>query len=97
MARNKLAGTKRGKSKSAIYFQNNPEAKAKKDAYNKKYGGTTKRKKYRTKLNAENRRRGTYGNGDGKDLSHSKSGKLTQEKQSINRARNGRGKRASKK
>ena len=29
-----------------------------------------KKKKYRAKLNKENRARGTYGNGDGKDVSH---------------------------
>ena len=31
MARNKLAGTKVGNSKSAKYYQDNPEAKKKKD------------------------------------------------------------------
>ncbi|HPC34078.1 MAG TPA: hypothetical protein PLP73_00300 [Candidatus Absconditabacterales bacterium] len=34
------------------------------------YQGTKKRRKYRSKLNTENRKRGDYGNGDGKDLSH---------------------------
>ena len=37
MARNGLAGTKTGKSKTAKYYQANPEARKKKDAYNKKY------------------------------------------------------------
>jgi hypothetical protein len=41
---------------------------------------------YRAELNAENRKRGTYGNGDGKDLSH-KEGGLVQEDQSVNRGR----------
>tara|TARA_Y100001963_G_scaffold94899_1_gene130603 strand:+ start:933 stop:1451 length:519 start_codon:yes stop_codon:yes gene_type:complete len=41
---------------------------------------------YRAKLNAENRKRGTYGNGDGKDLSH-KDGGFVQEDESINRGR----------
>ena len=88
--RNKLAGTKRGNSESAKYFQNNPEAKAKKDAYNKEYHSTPERKKYRAKLNKANRRAGTYGNGDGKDMSHGKDG-LRKESQSKNRARNGKG------
>jgi hypothetical protein len=96
MARNKLAGTKRGKSKSAAYFQNNPEAKKKKDEYNTKYHKTKARKKYRAKLNKENRKAGTYGNGDGKDMSHDTKGKLKKEKQSSNRARNGRGGTAKK-
>lgn len=97
MARNGLAGTKKGKSKSAVYFQNNPEARAKKNAYNKEYHATKKRKKYRAKLNKENRKAGTYGNGDGKDMSHTKSGKIVKENQSTNRKRNGKGKRPTKK
>jgi hypothetical protein len=88
--RNSLAGTKRGTSKSAKYFQENPEARAKKDAYNTEYHKTSERKKYRAGLNKANRNSGTYGNGDGKDMSHGKGG-LKKEKQSTNRARNGRG------
>ena len=88
--RNKLAGTSRGKSKSAAYFRNNPEAKAKKDAYNTEYHKTEARKKYRAKLNKANKDAGTYGNKDGADMSHGKGG-LKKEKQSKNRARNGRG------
>lgn len=89
MARNKLAGTSRGKSESAEYFRNNPEAKAKKDAYNKKYHQSEKRKEYRASLNRANRDANTYGNGDGKDMSHGKGG-LKKESQSKNRARNGK-------
>ena len=36
----------------------------------KKYGSSTKAKKYRAELNQYNRKKGTYGNGDGKDASH---------------------------
>lgn len=46
--------------------------------------------KKRVQLNRENRRRGTYGNGDGKDLSHGSDGSLVQESQSSNRSRNGK-------
>lgn len=88
--RNTLAGTKRGNSKSAKYFQTHPEAKAKKDAYNTEYHKSEERKKYRAKLNKANRSAGTYGNKDGKDMSHGKDG-IRQERQSSNRARNGRG------
>ena len=91
MARNGLAGSKKGNSKSAKYFQENPEARAKKNAYNKAYHSSEERKNYRESLNKANRQDGTYGNGDGKDKSQTKSGKLVSEKASCNRARNGKG------
>lgn len=53
----------------------------------KEYQSSEKRKKYRAELNAYNRKKGTYGNGDGLDASH-KGGKITGfEKASVNRAR----------
>lgn len=88
--RNTLTGTKAGKSKSAKYFQTHPEAKAKKDAYNTAYHATPERKQYRAKLNKANKEAGSYGNKDGKDLSHGAGG-LKKESQSNNRARNGKG------
>ena len=52
-----------------------------------KYGSSTKAKKYRAELNQYNRKKGTYGNGDGKDASH-KGGKIVGfESQSKNRGR----------
>lgn len=87
----------KGKSKSAIYFQKNPEARKKKNAYNTSYHATPERKKYRVRLNKANRQAGTYGNGDGKDMSHTKSGKLVKESQAANRARNGKDGNSSKK
>lgn len=90
MARNKLAGTSKGQSESAKFFRKNPKSKANKDAYNKKYHATEERKTYRAKLNKANKDAGTYGNGDGKDMSHGKGG-LKKEAQSQNRARNGKG------
>ena len=36
----------------------------------KKFQSSTKAKKYRAELNKYNRKKGTYGNGDGKDASH---------------------------
>lgn len=97
MARNKLAGTKKGKSKSARYFQDNPEARKKKNEYNKKYHQKASRRKYRSALNKANRKAGTYGNSDNKDMSHTKSGKLVKENQSTNRSRNGKNKKSTKK
>jgi hypothetical protein len=95
--RNSLAGKSTGKSDSAKYFASHPAAKAKKDAYNKEYHATSERKAYRAELNKENRKDGTYGNKDGKDQSHTKSGKLVSEKASSNRARNGKGNNAKRK
>ena len=40
-----------------------------KDEY-KKFQSSDKSKKYRAELNQYNRKKGTYGNGDGKDASH---------------------------
>jgi len=52
-----------------------------------KYGSSSKAKKYRAELNKYNRKKGTYGNGDGKDASH-KGGKIVGfESQSKNRGR----------
>jgi len=57
-----------------------------KDEY-KKFQSSTKSKKYRAELNKYNRKKGTYGNGDGKDASH-KGGKIVGfEKESKNRGR----------
>jgi hypothetical protein len=53
----------------------------------KKFQSSTKMKKYRAELNKYNRKKGTYGNGDGKDASH-KGGKIVGfESQSKNRGR----------
>lgn len=95
--RNTLAGSKTGKSESAKYFQSHPEAKAKKDAYNKEYHSTPERKKYRAGLNKANKDAKTYGNKDGKDMSHTKSGKLVKEAASKNRARQGKDGKSTKK
>jgi len=59
-------------------------------SYQKKYDASSLQIKKRTKLNQENRNRGTYGNGDGKDVSHKKDGSTFLEKASKNRARKGR-------
>lgn len=95
--RNSLAGSKNGTSESAKYFQNNPEARKKKNEYNKKYHSSAKRKKYRVKLNKANRDAGTYGNKDGKDMSHTKDNKLVKEAMSSNRARQGKDGKTTKK
>jgi len=75
-----------GTSKSARYYQNNPEARKKRDAYNTKYHATPKRKKYRALLQAINRKNGTHGNHDGMDEAHQSKHKTVKQSQSKNRA-----------
>ena len=54
----------------------------------KKYNATKEQTAKRVELNRYNRQKGTYGNGDGLDASHSPSGKIKGfEKASTNRAR----------
>ena len=57
-----------------------------KDEY-KKFQSSKKMKKYRAELNRYNRRKGTYGNGDGKDASHKKGKIVGYEDESTNRGR----------
>ena len=90
MARNSLAGTKTGKSKTAVYYQENPEAAKRRLKQQKEYASSGKQKKYRAELNKANRKMGSKV-GDKVDLSHTKSGKLVKEAQSKNRQRNGSG------
>ena len=75
-------------STSTRYYRANPKAKARKNAYQKKYNRSKLQIRNRTRLNAENRRRGTYGNGDNLDVSHKQGGGTKLEAQSKNRARN---------
>jgi|TARA_B100000686_G_scaffold113847_1_gene121392 hypothetical protein len=70
------------------YYKSHPKARAKKNAYQKKFNSSALQIRKRTALNAENRRRGTYGNGDKLDVSHKKGGGTKLEAQSKNRARN---------
>jgi hypothetical protein len=84
--RNKLAGTKQGTSKSAKYYHDNPDARKKKKAYDTEYHSTESRREYRSELNKINREKGTYGNGDGKDVAHKSKTKTRMQSQSKNRA-----------
>jgi hypothetical protein len=91
--RNSLAG----KHPSYEKLNMSEASKKRKLEYDKEYHSTEERKKYRAELNKANRKAGTYGNKDGVDMSHTKSGKLVKEKASANRSRNGQGKKSSKK
>ena len=74
--------------KTKKYYDSNPKAYQKKKEYDTEYHSTEERKKYRAFLNKKNRQAGKYGNGDDLDASHTKSGRIVWEQQSLNRARN---------
>lgn len=91
--RNTLAGNhpsynKLGMSKESI------DRKLK---YDSEYQASPERKRYRAQLNKANRSAGTYGNKDGVDMSHTKSGSLVREAMKKNRARNGHNGKSTKK
>jgi hypothetical protein len=78
------------KRSTANFYKSNPEAYAKKLAYDKKRNAKPARKKYRAELARERRARGIMGKG-GPDVSHVKGGGFKLENPSKNRARNGHG------
>ena len=75
--RNKLAGKGKGRSST------------RKKLYDAAYHATPRRRKYRAKLNKANAKNP---NKKGYDKSHTKSGRIVNEKQSVNRGRNRPGK-----
>lgn len=78
-----MPNKKYGKS-SADYYKDNPASLAKKRAYQRKYNKKPSQVRKRIELNAINRKRGTYGNGDGLDASHTSRG-IVMKKASVNR------------
>jgi hypothetical protein len=87
MAPPKVSNPKR----SARYYRSNPEARRKKAATDKKVNARPGQKAKRAELSKERRKRGVMGKG-GKDMSHTKDGRIVAENASKNRARN-RGKK----
>ena len=75
-------------AKSTSYYNSHADALKIKREYAKKHNAKPSEVARRTKLNAENRKRGTYGNGDNLDVSHKQGGGTKLEAQSKNRARN---------
>jgi hypothetical protein len=75
-------------SRTSKYYKDNPEARKKRLKQQARYNRQSLQINKRVELNRENRKRGTYGNGDGKDVSHKKDGSTFLEKESTNRARN---------
>jgi len=87
MAPPKVSNPKR----SARYYRSNPEARRKKAATDKKVNARPGQKAKRAELAKVRRDRGVMGKG-GKDMSHTKDGRIVAEDASKNRARN-RGKK----
>lgn len=77
-------------------YKKNPKLRAKKNAYQRKYNKKPAVKKASEERWNERRKRGIAGKG-GKDLSHTKSGKMVLESRSKNRARNGQNGKSTKK
>ena len=77
--------------RSAKYYRSNPEARQKKAATDKKVNARPEQREKRAELSKERRKRGVMGKG-GKDMSHTKDGRIVAEDASKNRARN-RGKK----
>ena len=75
-------------AKSTSYSNRHADALKIKRASAKKHNAKPSEVARRTALNKENRKRGTYGNGDKLDVSHKQGGGTKLEGQSKNRARN---------
>lgn len=86
MARNGLAGTKTGKSKSALFYAKNKASRLKKQNYDAKNNAKPKSKLYRARLAKANRDNPNSKVGDGLDVSHKKGGRLVLQRQSHNRS-----------
>jgi len=74
--------------RAAKYYNSNPEARAVKAAYDKKFQKKKDQVRKRVECNKFNRKNKKYGNGDKMDCSH-KNGTLVYEHRSKNRARGG--------
>jgi hypothetical protein len=85
-----------GRSRTSRYYASNPEARRKRNAYQRKYNKKPSVKDASEERWAERRRRGIAGKG-GKDLSHTKDGKMVLESPKRNRARNGSNGKSTKK
>jgi hypothetical protein len=71
--------------RTAKYYRDNPEARKKHRAYQKKYNKKKSSIRQRVADNRENRKFGTYGNYDGLDVSRRKGGKYVLESAKKNR------------
>lgn len=76
------------KSRTQTFYDQNPNAAAKRLKQQDAYQKTPKGRQLKIAANKANRKLGTYGNGDGKDASHTSKGIRTASKK-ANRARKG--------
>lgn len=75
------------KQSTSEYYKKNPKARRKRLRQQAEYNRSTEGLRIRTAANKLNRKLGTYGNGDGKDASHTGPNKGKLEKPSTNRRR----------
>ena len=75
------------------YYKKNPAAKRRRLKQQAKYNKTKNGLKIRVAANKLNRKLGTYGNGDGKDASHTGPNKGKLESPKANRTRPRKGKK----
>ena len=77
--------------KTSDYYKSNPKAATRRRKQQRAYNKTNKGLKIRTAANKLNRKLGTYGNGDGKDASHTgkNAGKLETPSKNRRRPRTG--------
>ena len=78
------------------YYKKNPAAKRRRLKQQAKYNNTRKGLQIRNAANKLNRKLGTYGNGDGKDASHTGPNRGRLESPSANRRRPRTGKKYAK-
>ena len=83
--------------KTSQYYKKNPAARKRRLKQQAKYNKKEKGLKIRVEANKLNRQLGTYGNGDGKDASHTGKGKGKLESMKINRSRPRKGKKYASK
>jgi len=81
------------KGKTQKYYDKNPAANKRRLKQQADYNKTREGLKIRSKANKLNRKLGTYGNGDGKDASHTGPNKGRLESPSANRRRPRTGKK----
>jgi len=75
------------KGKTQSYYDRNPAANRRRLKQQAKYNKSSEGLKIRVAANKLNRKLGTYGNGDGKDASHTDTNKGKLESKSKNRRR----------
>ena len=89
MTQNSYRADSMASGNTSKYYKSNPKAAARRRKQQRAYNKTAKGLKIRTNANKLNRRLGTYGNGDGKDASHTgpNKGKLESPKRNRSRPR----------